>query len=459
MADPADADLSNTDDETVAQCAGALASIQSAIEVLMGEPGQELESIEDVQEDIQMAASGANNITQTAEVADAPFNADAQVDAARRFLECGMKFKGTIAIPGWNQTVPEEMTPEEEERREYLLEIVGVHESVIYARHSAYGDEQSCNVDLEPPEEAGNLVRISYSDCETQCSGTVDAVTGQIRGTVRQLIHGDAGFYHPSTDVTHTFELSPSISSSAAAHNEALVIACSERARLVAAWSTSCQAMPAASVLSHASGFLEGVAETVGRVPWKDVFEHSSLAAEDLCARLRLQARVMRELQFECHTTKEQELAVRAEFMTRSKAHQLVDAALGQLQGVFRCWASFSMSSGDDNLHRLCINNSLLTMCKCHERLQKAYDTLHQAMQSAERRLAKDTLDGWSQAGDGSGQCSICMMTLEVDDTALILPCKHMFHVDCCTTWLHQNSSCPNCRHDVGSGEQGATNQ
>jgi len=453
MADPADADLSNADDENVAECARALASIQTTIEALMAD------AIEDAQqEDIQMAASGNNNITQAAEVADAPLNADAQVAAARRFLECGMKFKGTIAIPGWNQTVPEEMTAEEEERREYLLEIVSVHESVIYARHSAYGDEQSCNVDLEPPEEAGNLVRISYSDCETQCSGTVDAATGQIRGTVRQLIHGDAGFYHPSTDVTHTFELAPSISSSAAAHNDALVIACSERARLVAAWSTSCQAMPAASVLSHAAGFSEGVAETLGRVPWKAVFEHSSLAAEDLCARIRLQARVMRELTFESHATKEQELTVRAEFMTRGKAHQLVDAALGELQGVFRCWASFSMSSGDDNLHRLCINNSLLTMCKCHERLQKAYDTLHQAMQSAERRLAKDTLDGWSQAGDGQ-QCSICLMTLEVDDTALILPCKHLFHDDCCTTWLHQNSSCPNCRHDVGSGEQGSSDQ
>jgi len=106
MADPADADLSNADDENVAECARALASIQTTIEALMAD------AIEDAQqEDIQMAASGDNNITQAAEVADAPLNADAQVAAARRFLECGMKFKGTIAIPGWNQTVPEEMTP------------------------------------------------------------------------------------------------------------------------------------------------------------------------------------------------------------------------------------------------------------------------------------------------------------------------------------------------------------
>ena len=432
----------------------ALAAVQVSIE----EVEAQSDPVSELHEEILMLKEMEEHVGAVVDgvpvVEPAEWSAEEELERVRQLFEPGMQFKGTIAIPGWNPespTDPEEDIPEE--RQEYTLCIVMVrveHEKpVIYARHAAYGDSQSCTVQLDPASARGEGVKLSYYDCETQCSGTVEPMTGRLRGVVRQLIHGDAGFYHPSSDVMNTFELFPSIPQSVAPRYGLLALKSTERARLVAAWSRSCLNVPAATVISDESCFQENVREAIGRVPWEQVFQDAAAAAEDLCAKLRGQGRLMELLEIQKKATRNEELACKTEAFPRALAHKLADEALTQLQCVFRCWASFTLASGDEDRHRKCLNLSLTTLAKTVDRLEKAYGTLHHAMESAERRVARDTLESWCHSGDGETLCAICMTCLEEDEVGLVLPCDHKFHRDCCTQWLHENASCPNCRQPM----------
>jgi hypothetical protein len=42
-------------------------------------------------------------------------------------------------------------------------------------------------------------------------------------------------------------------------------------------------------------------------------------------------------------------------------------------------------------------------------------------------------------------ECPICLNNI-TDDTKKITQCKHTFHTECLTRWLHDNNSCPLCR-------------
>lgn len=44
--------------------------------------------------------------------------------------------------------------------------------------------------------------------------------------------------------------------------------------------------------------------------------------------------------------------------------------------------------------------------------------------------------------------CSICLDNI-TDDTKKITQCKHTFHEECLTRWLHTNNSCPLCRTHI----------
>jgi len=46
-------------------------------------------------------------------------------------------------------------------------------------------------------------------------------------------------------------------------------------------------------------------------------------------------------------------------------------------------------------------------------------------------------------------ECSICQEDFEVGATVLKLPCRHCYHADCVTEWLHQNNTCPLCRLEL----------
>ena len=75
-----------------------------------------------------------------------------------------------------------------------------------------------------------------------------------------------------------------------------------------------------------------------------------------------------------------------------------------------------------------------------------------QAINGAESRLSGEDIAVWrAGAGAVSGTCAICMGEIEADEDALVLPCKHIFHEDCILEWIHNYSSCPNCRRDLAT--------
>ncbi|KAK8595844.1 hypothetical protein V6N13_000530 [Hibiscus sabdariffa] len=46
-----------------------------------------------------------------------------------------------------------------------------------------------------------------------------------------------------------------------------------------------------------------------------------------------------------------------------------------------------------------------------------------------------------------STECSVCLIVLEDEDMARVLPnCRHIFHAECIDKWLSLHSTCPLCR-------------
>ena len=45
--------------------------------------------------------------------------------------------------------------------------------------------------------------------------------------------------------------------------------------------------------------------------------------------------------------------------------------------------------------------------------------------------------------------CSICLEGIEIGKETVLLPCGHMFHSNCCITWLKKCNTCPICRFEI----------
>ena len=45
--------------------------------------------------------------------------------------------------------------------------------------------------------------------------------------------------------------------------------------------------------------------------------------------------------------------------------------------------------------------------------------------------------------------CCICLSDIEKNEETVLLPCGHMFHWNCCLTWLKSNNTCPMCRFEL----------
>lgn len=52
---------------------------------------------------------------------------------------------------------------------------------------------------------------------------------------------------------------------------------------------------------------------------------------------------------------------------------------------------------------------------------------------------------------DGNEFCCICIESLEVGQSALQLPCGHLYHKKCGVDWLLKHCTCPNCRYELQS--------
>lgn len=53
-------------------------------------------------------------------------------------------------------------------------------------------------------------------------------------------------------------------------------------------------------------------------------------------------------------------------------------------------------------------------------------------------------------------RCPVCLIDYELDEEVLKLPCKHVYHEECITTWLNQANTCCVCRHELPKHEEAA---
>ena len=74
---------------------------------------------------------------------------------------------------------------------------------------------------------------------------------------------------------------------------------------------------------------------------------------------------------------------------------------------------------------------------------------------SSDTGVDKAVLDRLPKVIPAAGsECAVCLDDLlaaegDTQQDCLILPCKHLFHKDCITPWVSQNSHCPVCRHPL----------
>lgn len=365
----------------------------------------------------------------------------------RRVFAAGSCFAGTIAIPGLNSQEFDEADEESNGRNPYFLEVhsetvdeLGERQWLVF--HTAYGDCQACH--LRVTTGAGAL-SISYSDFETRCSGvlclgSVDVTSDEdiectLRGGVQQLVQGEAGFFEPSEEVTHTFELRRCRQSTARLeHYTRLESGRAERVRAVSA----CLADVNSTVNiagAHAPAWLQ-------KLPRKAMMRDAVRLCEVQCAKLRRLSDMLDALKFDSVASKQQQLKnLQDRAVTRAASHAANDDALRMLELLLVA------SVGTILPHEL-----IPQVAMKHRQLSKSYARFDASLRSAEQRLPSTSIAAVLRAPSSSGeQCGICLSSLASDDKCAQLPCKHWYHMDCVSCWLHSSATCPICRRDLST--------
>jgi hypothetical protein len=71
------------------------------------------------------------------------------------------------------------------------------------------------------------------------------------------------------------------------------------------------------------------------------------------------------------------------------------------------------------------------------------------ATAAAAGAAAAGAANGNSGDDDDAPQCSVCICDYEEGELLMQLPCMHVFHQPCITTWMRAHNTCPNCRQSL----------
>ncbi|XP_042206333.1 E3 ubiquitin-protein ligase AMFR-like isoform X2 [Homarus americanus] len=111
------------------------------------------------------------------------------------------------------------------------------------------------------------------------------------------------------------------------------------------------------------------------------------------------------------------------------------------------------------HIHMLVWGNMLLTMASlviCMQLRLLFYQLQHKVKSHRNYLRVLQLMNMYPEiSGDDilaeESTCAICWEHLE---TGRCLPCSHVFHASCLLAWLHQDLSCPTCRHKLYKPEQ-----
>jgi len=51
-------------------------------------------------------------------------------------------------------------------------------------------------------------------------------------------------------------------------------------------------------------------------------------------------------------------------------------------------------------------------------------------------------------------ECFICQENFEIGEKINVLPCSHLYHVNCVMTWLKEHNTCPVCRYELETDDE-----
>lgn len=84
---------------------------------------------------------------------------------------------------------------------------------------------------------------------------------------------------------------------------------------------------------------------------------------------------------------------------------------------------------------------------------QQAENRHHPTAASTLRTLPRVKVTAHDLAANEGTECSICLEELLKGETALRIPCGHLFHEECVKDWLKKSNECPVCRFEMPSDD------
>ena len=122
----------------------------------------------------------------------------------KHLCSLGRVWEGTILIPGM------ESIGDRHRASPYGFQVMWFDAvaGMFLISHTAQGDEQLCHLTLHDDGSSGTM-KLSFSDNETYCTGTIDGETGVISGSVGQLVRAEEGFFEDADATRNTFVLHP----------------------------------------------------------------------------------------------------------------------------------------------------------------------------------------------------------------------------------------------------------
>eukprot|EP00040_Diaphanoeca_grandis_P012132 m.61858 g.61858 ORF g.61858 m.61858 type:complete len:463 (+) comp23047_c1_seq1:116-1504(+) len=352
---------------------------------------------------------------------------------AHRALRPGSKFEGKINVPGMD---PEDFQKDETLTDEYTFMVLTRRSDpfgrpILYARHTAYLDTQFCDIQLSVKDDQ---VHIEYRDGETILSGTFDPDSIEINGTVRQLETsedgmGDDGFEVVSDEIASTFDLK------ATSHSEALA------RKQYEVYLVETHILRYLQRTRGAFDLPYGSEESLKQIDWNRLFIAGVHYCEMQNSEIRQKTRLMQSMCFTTRADKRQKMAKLTHYgFTKAFAHQTADKGLTAVYVTLQGLEKAGIVMGESMRHLI---------PQTQERTSATYSRFESALNSLTARLSQEDIAIWrlSASDVAADPCAICMCDIELDsEVALKFPCKHLFHEECATSWIHNNSSCPNCR-------------
>ncbi|KAK5728081.1 hypothetical protein LTR17_012180 [Elasticomyces elasticus] len=73
------------------------------------------------------------------------------------------------------------------------------------------------------------------------------------------------------------------------------------------------------------------------------------------------------------------------------------------------------------------------------------------ASKAAVAALPRTIFETVAELEKDSLRCTVCVSNFEVAEEVVTLPCTHLFHIECLSSWMVQGHECPNCRYKLAA--------